>query len=155
MEIMDLEVCDFVQYRPGGDWITQEYDSLEIPRDREWFSNALPIMKEFWDRVLARRASMISTQSVLEDKAARLIQWAHRGFREDTCRPEGIRSKEASRNLRVALRQFRDAKRKHSSSLESTVKSRKRRKVPVVVTIDVSDLVSGVPPGYGIDDDII
>jgi putative phage-type endonuclease len=51
LEIMDLEVCDFIQY-------CEEKDSLKIirvDRDREWFREKLPIMRKFWDRVLYKR----------------------------------------------------------------------------------------------------
>ena len=52
LEIMDLEVCDFVQYKEGP---PEEFVVVEVPRDREWFAHYLPVMKAFWDRVLAMR----------------------------------------------------------------------------------------------------
>jgi putative phage-type endonuclease len=51
LEIMDLEVCDFVQYKESP----EEFVVVEVPRDREWFAKYLPIMKAFWDRVLECR----------------------------------------------------------------------------------------------------
>lgn len=57
MECLDLEVCDFVQYRPES--ITypkpSEYVCVEIKRDREWWAKYEPVMKAFWDRVLWHR----------------------------------------------------------------------------------------------------
>ena len=152
MECLDLEVCDFVQYRPEDSWRTEIYDCLEVPRDREWFRNALPIMKTFWDKVLAHRAKMSDSETVLQDKAARLIQWTHRRFREQTCRPEGTRDKEATRNFNIALRHFQEAKQNCDADQEPAVRPRKRRKV-VEVTVDVGPL--GAAPGYAIDDNII
>jgi len=52
LEIMDLEVCDFLQYKQGP---PEEFVIVEVPRDREWFAHYLPIMKAFWDSVLAMR----------------------------------------------------------------------------------------------------
>jgi len=54
MEILDIEVCDFVQYKPGPPEIFQV---TTVQRSREWFAEKLPIMKAFWDRVLAKRQS--------------------------------------------------------------------------------------------------
>jgi putative phage-type endonuclease len=52
LEIMDLEMCDFVQYKTGP---PEEFVVVEVPRDREWFAKYLPVMKDFWDRVIAMR----------------------------------------------------------------------------------------------------
>jgi putative phage-type endonuclease len=52
LEIMDLEVCDFVQYKEGP---PEEFVVVEVQRDREWFAHYLPVMKAFWDRVIAMR----------------------------------------------------------------------------------------------------
>jgi putative phage-type endonuclease len=56
LEIMDLEVCDFLQYKEGP---PEEFVVVEVLRDREWFAHYLPVMKAFWDRVLATRAKGI------------------------------------------------------------------------------------------------
>ena len=52
LEIMDLEVCDFVQYKEGP---PEEFVVVEVPRDRVWFEKYLPVMKAFWDDVLTLR----------------------------------------------------------------------------------------------------
>jgi len=52
LEIMDLEVCDFVQYKEGP---PEEFVVVEVPRDREWFARYLPVMRAFWDRVIEYR----------------------------------------------------------------------------------------------------
>ena len=54
MEIMDLESCFFVQYQPIQiSWPNEAvFDVTIVPRDREWFKTYLPVMREFWDKVL-------------------------------------------------------------------------------------------------------
>ena len=57
MEILDLESCDFIQYKP--DEITwpkpSEFQVTHVVRDRQWFAEKLPIMDAFWKRVLWHR----------------------------------------------------------------------------------------------------
>ena len=52
LEVLDLEACDFIQYRPGP---PEEFEVTEVIRDRAWFARILPIAKAFWDQVLLRR----------------------------------------------------------------------------------------------------
>lgn len=54
MEIMDVESCYFCQYQPQElTWPSPEvFDVTIVPRDREWFKKYLPVMDEFWKRVL-------------------------------------------------------------------------------------------------------
>jgi hypothetical protein len=51
MEVLDLEECDFIQYRPEP----LEYQVTNIKRDRAWFAERLPILQAFWDEVLYKR----------------------------------------------------------------------------------------------------
>lgn len=71
MEIMDLEVCDFIQYKPEElTWPNPyEFVVVSVERDREWFQGNLPIMREFWDRVLWHREH--GCQALLEAKEKR------------------------------------------------------------------------------------
>jgi len=57
MEIMDLDVCDFIQYKPLNlTWPgPAEFSVVEVVRERDWFSDNLPFMRAFWDRVLWHR----------------------------------------------------------------------------------------------------
>jgi putative phage-type endonuclease len=79
LEVLDLEVCDFIQYRPaktireckecracnlgtGCEYADypdpdhpEEFEVTEVVRDRAWFAKILPIAKAFWDQVLLRR----------------------------------------------------------------------------------------------------
>jgi putative phage-type endonuclease len=51
LEIMELEECDFIQYSEEKDLM----QVIRVHRDREWFSEKLPIMDTFWKRVLYKR----------------------------------------------------------------------------------------------------
>jgi len=57
MEIMDLDVCDFIQYKPESiTWPDPaEFVVVTVEREKEWFVENLPIMRNFWDRVLWHR----------------------------------------------------------------------------------------------------
>lgn len=54
MEILDLNEADFIQYKPAEtNWpLPEEFDVVNVKRDPEWWKTYLPIMKEFWDKVL-------------------------------------------------------------------------------------------------------
>jgi putative phage-type endonuclease len=54
MEILDLEEADFIQYKPAAtNWpLPEEFDVVNVKRDRDWFAKYMPIMRIFWDRVL-------------------------------------------------------------------------------------------------------
>lgn len=54
MEILDLDEADFIQYKPAEtNWpLPEEFDVVNVKRSREWFETNLPLMKEFWDKVL-------------------------------------------------------------------------------------------------------
>jgi putative phage-type endonuclease len=51
MEVLNLEECDFIQYRPEP----LEYVVVNVKRDREWFKERLPKLQAFWDEVLYKR----------------------------------------------------------------------------------------------------
>jgi hypothetical protein len=51
MEVLNLEECDFIQYRPEP----FEYVVVNIKRDRTWFAERLPKLQAFWDEVLYKR----------------------------------------------------------------------------------------------------
>ena len=57
MEILDLDVCDFIQYKPLDlTWPGPvEFSVVEVVRERDWFTDNLPFMRTFWDRVLWHR----------------------------------------------------------------------------------------------------
>lgn len=52
MECCDIEVCDFVQYRPFGHrGQGEEFMITEIKRDREWWAKHFPLFQEFHEQV--------------------------------------------------------------------------------------------------------
>ena len=55
MEILDLEECDFVQYRPASEDRPQVLVVSKVLRDRQWFAESVPVLERFWNRVLERR----------------------------------------------------------------------------------------------------
>lgn len=71
LEVLDLEVCDFIQYRPGP---PEEFEVTEVVRDRMWFARILPIAKAFWDQVLLRRQiGLCEVESEDEDDSVQVI----------------------------------------------------------------------------------
>jgi putative phage-type endonuclease len=56
LEVLDLEECDFIQYRPDP----YEFVVVNMKRDREWFAEKMPIMKDLWDRVIHGRKNGLS-----------------------------------------------------------------------------------------------
>lgn len=48
LEILDLEECDFIQYKPEP----EIFNIVRVNRDREWFQRALPVLEAFWNKVL-------------------------------------------------------------------------------------------------------
>jgi len=61
MEILNLESCDFIQYKPDElTWpAPPEFQVTHVKRDRQWFAEKLPVMDAFWKRVLWHRANGI------------------------------------------------------------------------------------------------
>lgn len=57
MDILDLEVCDFIQYKPAELTFPhpEEFEVVTIERDRDWFATYMPVMKDLWDKVLWHR----------------------------------------------------------------------------------------------------
>lgn len=57
MEVLDLESCDFIQYKPYDITFPKpaEFVVTHVKRDREWFKEKLPIMEDFWNKVLWHR----------------------------------------------------------------------------------------------------
>lgn len=52
MEVLDLEVCDFVQYKSGHSiWTEEVLDITEVRRDREWFAEHIGTLETFWERI--------------------------------------------------------------------------------------------------------
>ena len=48
MEIFDLDMTHFVQYRPASMFQAEQLVITEVPRNREWFAAQLPVFYTFW-----------------------------------------------------------------------------------------------------------
>lgn len=60
MEICNLDIAHFIEFIPGKSDDDYEINIVEVKRDREWFQESLPIMREFWDSVEKYRKIGIS-----------------------------------------------------------------------------------------------
>jgi putative phage-type endonuclease len=68
LEILDFEDCDFVQYKPASTdgSIAEQFVVVRVKRDRQWFRDKLPIMKNVWAKVLKGREYGLC--EILEDE---------------------------------------------------------------------------------------
>jgi len=55
LEICNLELAHFIEFVPGNTDTDFQMNVVEVHRDREWFAQELPKMKEFWDSVVEYR----------------------------------------------------------------------------------------------------
>ena len=51
MEILDFELCIFIQYKPPGPRSKAKFTMLAVPRDRAYMALRLPYLKRFWDKL--------------------------------------------------------------------------------------------------------
>lgn len=58
LEVCDLDVCFFVQYRPSDLVNVGMIDITVVERDRDWFAKWLPEFRSFWSEVLATRLEL-------------------------------------------------------------------------------------------------
>lgn len=61
LEICNLDIAHFIEYKPGSSDDDYEINIVEVKRDPEWFARSLPKMKEFWDSVVKYRSNGIDT----------------------------------------------------------------------------------------------
>jgi putative phage-type endonuclease len=76
LEVLDLEACDFIQYRPAGFLkpdSPEEFDVIEVVRDRAWFQRILPIAKAFWDQVILRRQIGLCEVESDDDESVKVV----------------------------------------------------------------------------------
>lgn len=70
LEVCEMDVCFFVQYRPTTLITPGIIDITVVERDPEWFPKWLPEFRAFWDEVLAARLSLQSnpnaTKAILD-----------------------------------------------------------------------------------------
>ncbi len=68
MEILELEECDFIQYRPAVGDAPEEFVVTNVPRDRQWFETYMPVMRDFWQMVEAAKVKGLC--ELLDDTVA-------------------------------------------------------------------------------------
>jgi len=78
MEILDMEACLFIQYKPPGPRSKAKFTVLAVPRDRVYMAIRLPYLKRFWDRLNIYGAYVNAVVTVIQ-KAWRLYL-ARRAF---------------------------------------------------------------------------
>lgn len=64
MEILDLDECDFIQYRPAEGDAPEEFMVTNVKRDKKWFERNFDKMKSFWERVIEGRKKGFSCEIV-------------------------------------------------------------------------------------------
>lgn len=57
LDVLDLEWCDFVKFRPATARAEAEMAVLAVRRDRAWRRDCVPRLDAFWRAVLAYRAA--------------------------------------------------------------------------------------------------
>jgi putative phage-type endonuclease len=55
LEVLDIETCLFIQYKPATEDDVMILDVLEIDRDKTWFEENFDKMEMFWNEVLQGR----------------------------------------------------------------------------------------------------
>lgn len=96
LEVLDVDVCHFVQYKPGNTRSGPEISIDVVHRDRDWFARALPQLRRTWEEIQKEREGLgIRT---VEDT---------REF--DELKAEGIRSEILGReSVKSANRVYKD-----------------------------------------------
>ena len=76
MDILELEEADFIQYKPADfNWPKpEEFVVVNVKRDRGWFEKYLPVMKDFWDKVIYHREHGIEEPEKKKRKKKELIR---------------------------------------------------------------------------------
>jgi hypothetical protein len=57
MHILQLKVCDFIEYVPAGVWTDEVFSIVTIERDDAFWARVEPLLRRFWDEVVELRAS--------------------------------------------------------------------------------------------------
>lgn len=85
MEILDLDECDFIQYKPADfNWPNpEEFVVVNVKRDPGWFPRYLPVMDAFWKRVLWHRENGIKQKEPSKKRAPKSVQCEILSIQED------------------------------------------------------------------------
>lgn len=55
MHMLDLPICDFIEYVPESTWSTEVFDIITVVRSDIWWCEVFPQMQRFWEEVIAFR----------------------------------------------------------------------------------------------------
>lgn len=58
MEVADSDMCYYVEFKEATETEPEYFCISTIRRDKEWFDNVAPRLKEFWDQVTELRQSL-------------------------------------------------------------------------------------------------
>lgn len=56
MQVAQSQYCYYVEYKQPNEIDPEHFSIITIQRDDQWFNNALPVLKEFWDVVCSYRS---------------------------------------------------------------------------------------------------
>lgn len=91
LELTNLEIAHFIQYRPQTNWLfAEELDVLVVRRDPSWFKEAKEVARHTWNSVLAYRRTNVMPQVVnqyLDNKLKRKVVM----FTEEECEQKRVR----------------------------------------------------------------
>lgn len=57
MHILQLTVCDFIEYVPPGTWTDEVFSVVQVPRDDGFWAAIAPKLSRFWEEVEEKRAA--------------------------------------------------------------------------------------------------
>lgn len=65
MNILNVPVCDYIEYVPEGTWRGEHFSIITVHRDQNWWKEKIPIMKRFWDDLTELREAMAQNIEVV------------------------------------------------------------------------------------------
>ena len=74
MNILNLDVCDFIEYVPGTTWTHEIFQVVTIYRDRQWWSDIFPQLAEFWRDVEYARVRIANGELEEVDKETSAVK---------------------------------------------------------------------------------
>lgn len=91
MEIFDLDLCLFVQYRPAGLRRPEEFSITRIPRDRAYMNARLPTLRSFWGQ--------LTITSAFANRVVIVLQRAWRAYRATKALKNAIKKLSVARDI--------------------------------------------------------
>jgi len=77
MEILNVEACYFIQYKPimaPGDH--EILDIIKVDRNKQWFAEYLPVMKKFWNDVLTYRLDLTLSTALYGIEPTKILDFS-------------------------------------------------------------------------------